>query len=240
MKNFRDIETLSAYIDGQLNASDAARLEARLKTDPELASVMNDLRAARGILRKLPARKAPRNFTLTRQMVGLKPPMPRTYPLFRLATAFAAVLFLFSFTATTLAPMINFSSMSAPVGYGSGGGCDGCGGGGGADPTMEAAMAAESAPVAATEESLAQDIAPTTTADPAAAAMAPMEVTPDSSRILETPSAKESAPEAADQTKVENEAPSPPFNWTILFLVITVIGVGVLWIMTLTARNKWR
>ena len=66
MKNFRDIETLSAYIDGQLNAADAARLETRLKTDPELASVMNDLRAARGILRKLPARKAPRNFTLTR------------------------------------------------------------------------------------------------------------------------------------------------------------------------------
>jgi len=238
MKNFRDIETLSAYIDGQLNASDAARLETRLKTDPELASVMNDLRAARGILRKLPARKAPRNFTLTRQMVGLKPPMPRTYPLFRLATAFAAVLFLFSFTATTLAPMMNFSGMSAPAQYGYGGGCEGpCGGG--ADPAMEAAMATEAAPMAP-EEALAQEAVPTMTSDPAAAEMAPLEATQDTARILETPSAKDSAPETADQAEVQQEAPAPSFNWTMLFLVLTVVGAVALWAMNLSARNKWR
>ena len=83
MKNFREIEQLSSYLDGQLSSSESKRLEARIASDPELASAFNDLRAARGILRKLPARKAPRNFTLTRQMVGLKPPLPRSYSFFR-------------------------------------------------------------------------------------------------------------------------------------------------------------
>ena len=236
MKNFRDIETLSAYLDGQLSASDAARLEARLKTDPELASVMNDLRAARGILRKLPARKAPRNFTLTRQMVGLKPPLPRTYPLFRLATAFAAILFLFSFTATTLAPMINFGGAPA-YGYGMGGGCDdpACG-----DTAMQESAAATEMPAAAPEESFAQEALPTMTANPAADT-APLAATQDSTRIMETPSAKEAPPETANQPEVQPEAQSPAsFNWTMLFLVVTVIGGVVLWAMNRTARKKWQ
>ena len=62
MKNLRDIEKLSSYLDGQLSPSDSARLESRISTDPELDSVLSDLRAARGILRKLPARKAPRTW----------------------------------------------------------------------------------------------------------------------------------------------------------------------------------
>src|SRR4030095_12639101 len=86
-----------SYLDGQLNPSDISRLETRLKTDPQLASVLNDLRATRTLLRKLPSRKAPRNFTLTRKMVGQNPPLPRAYPLFRFATALATLLFVFSF-----------------------------------------------------------------------------------------------------------------------------------------------
>jgi hypothetical protein len=235
MKNFRDIENLSAYLDGQLNASDAAQLESRLKTDTELASTLSDLRAARGILRKLPARKAPRNFTLTRQMVGLKPPLPRTYPLFRLATAFAAILFLFSFAANTLAPMS--SGAASPI-YGIGGACEyGCGGGGGADPSMESSAAATEAPAAAPESSLAQE-APTMTADPAAD-MAPFAVTEDSARIVETPSAKAAPSETAPQPASTNEAPAS-FNWTWLFLALSVIGVVVLWVMRVSASRKWR
>ena len=59
MKNFRDIEQLSSYLDGQLSPSESARLESRLASDPELASAFNDLRAARGILRKLPVAQSP-------------------------------------------------------------------------------------------------------------------------------------------------------------------------------------
>src|SRR5512133_1751824 len=120
MKNFHDIENLSAYLDGQLNASDAARLEARLKNDPELDSVLSDLRAARGILRKLPARKSPRNFTLTRQMVGLKPPLPRSYSFFRFSTAFATILLTLTFAANALSGVPLIGNLYGG-GYGRGG-----------------------------------------------------------------------------------------------------------------------
>src|SRR5687767_9252500 len=106
MKGFRDIELLSSYLDGQLSPSDSARLESRLNSDPELASAFNDLRAARDILRRLPARRAPRNFTLTRKMVGAKPPMPRTYFFFRFSSAFTTLLLLITFAFNVMGSRI--------------------------------------------------------------------------------------------------------------------------------------
>lgn len=238
MKNFRDIENLSAYIDGQLNAADAARLEARLKTDPELESALRDLSAARNILKKLPARKAPRNFTLTRQMVGLKPPLPRTYPLFRFATVFAAVLFMCSFTSTALLPLVSFGAgapAAAPAygGIGSGGGCE--------EPceapaaTEEALFASE----AATEEAF--DAAPISTLE-----AAPLET--EAVRIAETPTAKEVPEEAAAQESTANTAdpaeagqePPASFNWTLTFLVIALLGGAIMFIMRQAASRTWR
>ncbi|MDQ3004731.1 MAG: hypothetical protein M3R47_05035, partial [Chloroflexota bacterium] len=118
--NQRDVELLSAYLDGQLKPSDSARLEARLKSDSELVSVMDDLRAARNLLRRLPQRRAPRTFTLTPKMVGKNPPMPRTYPFFRFATTIATLLLFFTFGLNFLAPQMAV----APVGVGGGGGSD--------------------------------------------------------------------------------------------------------------------
>ncbi|HXQ33737.1 MAG TPA: hypothetical protein VN843_06980, partial [Anaerolineales bacterium] len=115
--NRRDIELLSAYLDGQLKPSDSARLESRLKSDPELVAVMDDLRAARNLLRRLPQRRAPRNFTLTRKMVGQNPPMPRAYPFFRFATTLATLLLFFTFGLNFLAPQL-----AAVPGVGFGGG----------------------------------------------------------------------------------------------------------------------
>jgi hypothetical protein len=231
MKNFRDIENLSAYIDGQLNSADAATLESRLKTDAELASALRDLSAARNILKKLPARKAPRNFTLTRQMVGLKPPLPRTYPIFRFATAFATILFVMSLSVNMLSPFVSFGApAAAPAAFGSGGGND---------------AAIEEAP-AATEEAFMQ------AAEPAAEEPAPMaEAAPmatETVRIAETPATKEREPETAaqdqaaetaNQAPAEEEAPAP-FNWTMLFLFISIAGGVTLWFMRQTAKRKWR
>jgi len=118
--NQRDLEYLSSYLDGQLSPSDSTRLEARLQREPELGSVLDDLRAARGLLRKLPQRRAPRNFTLTRKMVGVNPPMPRSYPVFRFVTALATLLFFFTFGLNTLAPQ--FTALGSNFGYGGGGG----------------------------------------------------------------------------------------------------------------------
>lgn len=248
MKNFRDIETLSAYLDGELNQADAARLETRLKSDPELESALQDLRSARSVLRKLPSRKAPRNFTLTRQMVGIKPPLPRSYPLVRFATVFAAILFLCSFTTNTLTPMftIGFGAAApAPIMEGGmGGGCE--------EPCGEAVVMEEPA---ATEETFAQDSAPATEAPPAEMlpAAAPTQ-TPEflptgTERIAEpTPSLKEGetqpttesqAPGTANQPGVPAE-PQVFINWTMLFLIISIAGWVILWVMRLSAHRKWR
>ena len=142
--NQRDLELLSSYLDGQLNPSDITRLEARLNTDPQLVSALDDLRAARTLLRKLPQRRAPRNFTLTRKMVGLNPPLPRAYPFFRLAGAVATLLFIFSFGLNSVARLA-----ASPFGIG------GSGGGGASEQEVQsfAAEAASEAPAPAfTEE----------------------------------------------------------------------------------------
>ena len=110
--NPRDLELLSAYLDGQLSPSDSTRLESRLASDESLRTALDNLRSTRSLVRQLPFRRAPRNFTLTPKMAGIKPPTPRVVPVFQFATAIATFLFiitflingLFSFAATASAP----------------------------------------------------------------------------------------------------------------------------------------
>jgi hypothetical protein len=129
--NFRDIEQLSAYLDGQLSQAEKTRLESRLALDRELASALNDLRQTRSILRHTPKRRAPRNFTLTPKMAGIRPPVPRAVPAFSWASAIAAILFVCTLGVNLLG-QISFGASapvaaSAPLGMGGGGG--GYGGG---------------------------------------------------------------------------------------------------------------
>jgi anti-sigma factor RsiW len=223
MKNFRDIEQLSAYLDGQLSPSDSARLESRISSDPELDSVLNDLRTARGILRKSPARKAPRNFTLTRKMVGLKPPLPRTYSFFRFSSAFATILLILTFAANVL-PRIGMGA-AAPAavqeGYGMGGGEP--------VPTSQPLSAAPLAP-AATEAPAQMDSAPTETA-----------------RIAESPTADASLSKQAgnltapqDQPQVNAERDSIiPSSWQVILLILGLISAGIAFVINQNARKKW-
>ncbi|MCB0102088.1 MAG: hypothetical protein H6635_02590 [Anaerolineales bacterium] len=246
--NRRDIELLSAYLDGQLNAVDSARLEARLNTDPELDSALRSLRTARSVLQKLPSRKAPHNFTLTRQMAGLKPPMPRAYPFFRLATVFASILFLVSFASTALsstmpmgaaAPMSEFSADSA---------------------NQESAdMAMESAPMEAMEEAPAaafmEDPSLAAPAQSMGTATPQIVITEDGARIAveatsnlnageaETsktaPSEELTAPETAAHPKTQKEAASP-YQWALIFFIISLSSGIATWAMKISARKKWR
>ena len=160
--SFRDVEKLSAYLDGQLKPSEVARLESRLQSDPELASVLKELRQARNLLRQLPQRRAPRNFTLTPKMVGQKPPMPRTYPVFRFATVLATLLLFFTFATNFMAPRL--VRTAAPYPYGIGGG----GGGGAEEPQlqMEAAPAESAATEEPTEPAMEAPVAPEEPAAP--------------------------------------------------------------------------
>jgi hypothetical protein len=195
--SFRDVEKLSAYLDGQLKPSEVARLEARLKTDPELASVLKDLRETRGVLRQLPQRRAPRNFTLTPKMVGLKPPMPRTYPVFRFATVLATLLLFFTFATNFMAPLLTQTAASVPYGIG------GAGGGGGAE---EPELAME-APL----QDLAEPAEPTERAEMAAPVEEPAEEALEAPAMEEPPAPEAPAPAEGEPALAGTPAPEPTF-----------------------------
>jgi anti-sigma factor RsiW len=242
--NSRDLELLSSYLDGQLSPSDATRLESRLKSDGELVSALDDLRAARTLLRKLPKRRAPRNFTLTRKMVGLNPPLPRSYPAFRFVTSVATLLFFFTIGLNTFAPQL----AQAPA-FGVGGGAEAP-----AEselfaqqasvateaPIFESMPAAPAGPPAATEESVvsAADLAPQATSMP------PLE---DLARTAETPAEKTG--EAGNvgiqnQPQAANEAPRPqppiPSAWMFVFAGIAMIGFIFMALMRRSSANRWK
>jgi hypothetical protein len=250
--NSRDLELLSAYLDGQLNPSDSARLEARLKSDPELASVLSDIRIARGVLRKLPARKAPRNFTLTRKMVGLKPPLPRTYSIFRFSTAFATLLLFLTFATNFIAPRVSYkvANPAAQSGGGYGGGPGyGMGGGGGGDSFPQ--VMPDTAGAAATEAPAAE--APSSAAQiaPAPTEMLPSTAASDANReqITPTPEAysmpKESPTAVAPQGEqtVEQANQAPPYIstfWQVLLTAIAILSGVVAYLIDQSAKSKWK
>ena len=241
--NRRDIELLSAYLDGELKASESARLEARLKTDPELASVLNDFRATRSLLRKLPTRKSPRNFTLTRKMAGQNPPLPRAFPAFRLATAVATLLFFFSvglnFVGTQMA--------AQPPAFGMGGG------GGSAEQELQS-YAVEEAP--AEEPAAAAPMAPAPAApadsaneEPSMSMAAPTELLPteEAARIMETPVMKEGiagSEIAQDQLQVQTEPQRPvpliSTAWQIGLVVFAGVGFLLMGLMQQLSARRWK
>lgn len=229
--NQRDLELLSAYLDGELKSSELTKLETRLNTDQELAPVLNDLRAARTLLRKLPQRRAPRNFTLTRKMVGQNPPLPRTYPLFRIATSFAAMLLFVSFAANAISYQTHQS-----MGFG-------FGGGGGSEMDLFSAAPAmeEAAAPAAEEPAMAAE-----PADPAAAAPT-AQTTEDTSRILETPSEKN---QETQNGAAENEPLAPPESpayqpvvsskWQIGLAAAMLAGLLLMWLSRQFSARRWK
>lgn len=226
--NRRDIELLSSYLDGQLKPSESARLEARLATDRDLRAVLDDLRSTRNLLRQLPARKAPRNFTLTPKMVGKNPPLPRAYPAFRFVTALASLLLFFTVGLNFLAPQL--ASQSPAFGMGGGGA-----------PEVFSAQAPE------TTESAVEE---------APAAEPPAELLPapnptlspeENARSDEGPAGKEGVAEdsvAEDQFGVQNapeELPPPvPPTWQLVLAGVAVLGGLIMVMMRRLAAERWR
>jgi len=228
--NTRDLELLSSYLDGQLRPSDSTRLEARLSSDPDLRALLEDLRTARGLLRRLPMRKAPRNFTLTPRMVGKNPPLPRSYPAFRFVTALASLMLFFALGINFLAPQM----AQAPA----------FGMGGGGAPEV---FSAEEAPAAAE---------PAVSEAPALQAPVeepPMEMQPlptptasaaEGSRAVETPVEKEGLvgdTSAENQAPVQNPALRPVSRaWQIALAAVVLAGALSMLIMRRAAASRWR
>jgi hypothetical protein len=219
--NRRDIELLSSYLDGQLKPSESARLESRLSSDADLRAVLDDLRSTRGLLRRLPMRKAPRNFTLTPKMVGKNPPLPRGYPAFRFVTALASLLLFFTVGLNFLAPQ-----MASPLPSG----------GGGAPelmvtepPIISEAQANEAPATEAPAEEPSMEMAPQATETIPSA---------DTVREFATPAEKEGV---MGNAPAQDRAPQPvPAAWQVILGVVALTGALVMVLMRQAAASRWR
>lgn len=95
MKNLtlKEYEQFSAYLDGQLSASETRKLEEQLKLNPEWRLALDELNATRALLRRAPQYRAPRNFTISPEVArqyARKSWIP-TFISFRLSSAVAAL-----------------------------------------------------------------------------------------------------------------------------------------------------
>jgi len=216
--NHRDVEQLSSYLDGGLSPSDSARLKTRLASDLELASALDALRAARSLLRRMPHRRAPRNFLLTPKMVGKKPPLPRSYPVFRFATALATLLFGLSFLTNQV---VSFGASAPAPAYGIGGGADAAT----EAPMLEMAPAATEPPAEPTPQAA---LLPSTVATPPAP-------TADQNRAMEQPASPKASGETIPAT------PRPLLTpWQMTFGILALLGAASMLLIQRLAARKWR
>ena len=68
----QDYELLSAYIDGELSDAEQQALQGRLSNDPLLQRELDSLQATVNLIHLIPEMTAPRDFTLTLDMVAPK------------------------------------------------------------------------------------------------------------------------------------------------------------------------
>ena len=153
-------EALSAYLDNELPSKERAQLETRLKTNVELRQGLEELRKTQVVLRNQPRLRAPRNFTLTPQMAGVRAGgrgLPSSFSILRLSSVLATVFFLIVVVGDWLASSIQPASVpvsqaplqeAMPPGFG--------GGGGGEDNLTPEAKAVE--PLMVPQETLAANM----------------------------------------------------------------------------------
>ncbi|MBU2610899.1 MAG: hypothetical protein KJ606_08145 [Chloroflexi bacterium] len=208
--SLRDVEQLSACLDGQLSLAELARLNSRLETDPNLSAALEDLRATRALLRRTAQRHTPRNFTLTPKMAGLKPPLPRAVPVFRLASVVASILLFFTFAGNLLAPLAAAPKMAAA-------------------PLDMEARAAEKAPAPFAAENLALSPTPESmTAEGllGGGASKPLSPTPESMTLLAPQATPVPGARTLEQPSPSTEIlPTPAFKLSRLQIALLALAV---------------
>lgn len=192
--SFRDLQKISAYLDGQMAARKQSRFEERLRAEKELQSALEELRLNRELLRRQPALRARRNFTLTTAMIGERRPA-RVYPYWGLATALAGLFLVFLLVgdlfARRAAPTAMPAQLAEAVQLQAG-------------QSEDAALLSEAAP-----ESLAATSALPLDAAPMAAMPAPPESPAELSQGTPLPSAKMVAPPAPAEEAAATEPTEP-------------------------------
>ena len=249
--SFRDVEQLSALLDEKLDPANVARLQNRLKIEPELRAVYNDLRETRFLLNQLPQRRAPRNFTLKPSAARVRPPLPRSFPVFRLASALASILLFFSLATNAALPrLINMANSAPMYAYGMGGAPESSramGGGGSAeDAAPEAAL--EMAPAApALEEPAAEAGEPSAkTAEPTAAE-ATLAAEPTLELAALPPAPVEEAMPSLEEQLVQEPLPAsepvaPPIPaWAMIALgALALVSGGAATFLRWQSDQRWK
>ncbi len=105
---------LSSYLDDELNPREKARVETRLQAETELRDALESLRRTKEVLRRAPARRAPRNFTLPASMAQTHPGLTlRLVPALRLSSAVAALAAVFFMVSSLMGGLLPSMRMAA-------------------------------------------------------------------------------------------------------------------------------
>jgi len=267
--SFKDIELLSAYLDGELSQAQKARLIARIVKEPDLAKAMEEMRQVRALVQQTPRRRAPRNFTLTPKMAGIRPPVPRLVPALSWASAMAVILFICTLSFNFLAQGFGAAAPKAADQFN-----------GAAPVTMAPAMAAPAtaAPATAAPATAAPVAVETPTPGPALLVPAATTVAPagggktglptvtgqaeapssGATRVFSSPPAPLATRQAVVQAPTQEAVQAPtqavsnfatttstqekrPFPWQYAWLGLAVILIGAaLLIRWLNVRNFTR
>ncbi len=115
----RDLALLSAYLDDALRPADRQALIARLRHEPELVAQLERLRRTKLTVGYLPRLRAPRNYTLTPEMVSMRSQKKQPFAsTLRLASALAAILMVVLFGVEflfTTGPLASSQLASEPM-----------------------------------------------------------------------------------------------------------------------------
>jgi hypothetical protein len=107
----KEWQQISEYLDDQLSPKEKNRLEERFHLRPDLQEGLEELRHTRLVLRSVPKRRVPHNFTLTPEMVRPRS-ISRLFPVLSFSSALATILVIVTL-AFRLLPAV--SSSSAPA-----------------------------------------------------------------------------------------------------------------------------
>ncbi len=115
LKN-KDWEMISAYLDESLSPAELKRIEARLESDPEYQKAFDEIAYTRRLLRSLPQKRAPHNFTLTPSTIGAKTPLriPWLQPALSFVSVAATAALVVLFAGTYL---LRGAGSAKPVAY---------------------------------------------------------------------------------------------------------------------------
>lgn len=111
----KDWQLISAYLDGRLPAPEATQIEDRRKTSPEFDQAINEIEHTRKLLRALPAKRAPRNFTLSQQYAKSPSRKWGIHSAFGWASATTALALVTLFAWTNLFAARPMTSLKAPA-----------------------------------------------------------------------------------------------------------------------------